>query len=83
MGDECRLLFIGGEWLRKGGDVVCDVADMLVAKGPGDGIPANHLGLLVGRVAAVDVEADTLLPPDALAWQPASTLDRDGVGTRA
>jgi sialic acid synthase SpsE len=57
-------------------------ADMLVAKGPGDGIPANHLGLLVGRVAAVDVEADTLLPPDALAWQPASTLDRDGVGTR-
>lgn len=54
-------------------------ADMLVAKGPGDGIPANHLAQLIGRVAAVDVEADTLLPTEALRWQPAG---RDGVGTR-
>lgn len=31
--NECRLLFIGGEWLRKGGDVVFGVAEMLVSKG--------------------------------------------------
>lgn len=48
-------------------------ADMLTVKGPGDGIPANHLAHLVGRVAAVDVAADTLLPRDALEWQPASS----------
>jgi N-acetylneuraminate synthase/sialic acid synthase len=47
-------------------------AEMLTAKGPGDGIPANHLAHLVGRVAAVDVAADTVLPKDALEWQPAS-----------
>lgn len=58
----------------------CDIAsgtvvaaEMLTAKGPGDGIPANHLARLVGRVAAVDVVADTLLPRDALAWAPAGT----------
>jgi sialic acid synthase SpsE len=44
-------------------------ADMLTVKGPGDGIPANHLAHLVGRVAAVAVPADTLLPRDALEWQ--------------
>jgi sialic acid synthase SpsE len=49
-------------------------AEMLSAKSPGDGIPANHLLLLVGRVAAVDVPFDTLLPVDALDWA------RDGVG---
>ena len=47
-------------------------AEMLTAKGPGNGIPANHLAHLVGRVAAVDVAADTLLPKDALEWQTAS-----------
>ena len=47
-------------------------ADMLIAKGPGDGIPANHLADLVGRVAAVDVAADTLLPKDALEWTPSA-----------
>jgi glycosyltransferase involved in cell wall biosynthesis len=31
--DECRLLFIGGEWLRKGGDVMFAAADMLASKG--------------------------------------------------
>src|SRR4051812_16136851 len=46
-------------------------AEMLTVKGPGDGIPANHLAHLVGRVAAVDVAADTLLPKDALEWQAA------------
>ncbi len=45
--------------------------EMLTVKGPGDGIPANHLAHLVGRVAAVDVAADTLLPKDALEWQTA------------
>ena len=43
-------------------------AAMLGAKGPGDGIPANHLERLVGRVAAVDVAEDTLLPREALDW---------------
>lgn len=31
--DECRLLFIGGEWKRKGGDVVFAVAEILAGKG--------------------------------------------------
>jgi glycosyltransferase involved in cell wall biosynthesis len=31
--DECRLLFIGGEWERKGGDVVCSAGDILAGKG--------------------------------------------------
>ena len=44
-------------------------ADMLIAKSPGDGIPANRLHQLIGRVAAVDVLRDTLLPVDALDWQ--------------
>ncbi|HMJ05128.1 MAG TPA: hypothetical protein VK474_02625, partial [Chthoniobacterales bacterium] len=30
---QCRLLFIGGEWVRKGGDVVCAAADILAAEG--------------------------------------------------
>lgn len=46
---------------------------MLTAKGPGDGIPANQLARIVGRVAAVDVAADTLLPPEALSWAPANS----------
>jgi sialic acid synthase len=46
-------------------------AEMLTVKGPGDGIPANHLAHVVGRVAAVHVAADTLLPKDALEWQTA------------
>jgi sialic acid synthase len=41
----------------------------LTAKGPGNGIPANHLARLIGRVAAVDVAADSLLPAEALDWQ--------------
>jgi glycosyltransferase involved in cell wall biosynthesis len=31
--NECRLLFIGGEWERKGGDVVCSAGDILAGKG--------------------------------------------------
>jgi sialic acid synthase len=56
-------------------------AEMLTVKGPGDGIPANHLARLIGRVAEVDILADTLLPTSALEWQLASS--RDGVGSRA
>jgi sialic acid synthase SpsE len=53
--------------------------EMLTAKAPGDGISPNYLGRLIGRVAAVDVEADTLLPIEALEWEPS----RDGVGSSA
>jgi sialic acid synthase SpsE len=58
-------------------------ADMLTAKSPGDGISANHLAELIGRVAAVDVAADTLLPAEALNWALAEKLSRDGVGSSA
>jgi len=56
-------------------------ADMLAAKSPGDGIPANHLERLIGRVAAVEVQADTLLPTEALDWE--LVQSRDGVGSSA
>jgi sialic acid synthase len=52
------------------GEVVA--ADMLAAKSPGDGLAANYREQLIGRVAAVDVPADTLLPRDALSWQSAT-----------
>jgi sialic acid synthase len=55
-------------------------SEMLVAKGPGDGIPPNHLARLIGRVAAVEVPPDTLLPADALEWE--LETSHDGVGTR-
>jgi sialic acid synthase len=42
---------------------------MLTAKSPGEGIPANQLEQLVGRVAASDVPRDGLLPRDALSWE--------------
>jgi sialic acid synthase SpsE len=57
--------------------------DMLTVKGPGDGIPANRAALLIGRVAAVDVLADTLLPRAALDWEFLDNTVRDGVGSRA
>jgi sialic acid synthase SpsE len=56
--------------------------DMLVAKSPGDGIPANYLGRLIGRVAAVEVQADTVLPFEALEWE-LTAQSRDGVGSSA
>jgi sialic acid synthase SpsE len=55
-------------------------ADMLTVKSPGDGIAANRLDELIGRVAAIDLEADTLLPTDALRWVVADARER--VGTR-
>jgi glycosyltransferase involved in cell wall biosynthesis len=60
-GPECRLLFIGGDWVRKGGDVVIAAAEILVERGipvradfvgaaPSDGLPdrswVNHHGFL-------------------------------------
>ncbi|HEY1298188.1 MAG TPA: N-acetylneuraminate synthase family protein [Chloroflexota bacterium] len=44
-------------------------ADMLTVKSPGDGIAANQLERLVGRVARIDVARDRSLPPEALAWE--------------
>jgi sialic acid synthase len=52
-------------------------AEMLSAKSPGHGIPANYLLALVGRVAAADVPIDNVLPLEALDWA------RDGVGLGA
>jgi sialic acid synthase len=43
--------------------------EMLTVKGPGNGIAANHIARLVGRVAAVAVTPDTLLPREALDWE--------------
>jgi sialic acid synthase len=54
-------------------------ADMLTAKSPGDGISPNHLTQLVGRIAAIEVAEDTLLPEAALDWE----LTRDGLGSSA
>jgi sialic acid synthase SpsE len=55
-------------------------ADMLTVKGPGDGIPANHAARLIGRVAAVDVVADTLLPTAALDWELEGLASPSGSG---
>jgi N-acetylneuraminate synthase/sialic acid synthase len=43
-------------------------ASMLMAKSPGDGIAANRIEALVGRIAGCDVPLDTLVPIEALAW---------------
>lgn len=45
---------------------------MLRVKSPGTGIPANRLEQIVGRRAATSVEADTLVPVEALEWERAS-----------
>jgi sialic acid synthase SpsE len=57
-------------------------SDMLTAKSPGDGIPANHLPKLIGRVAAVDVARDTLIPVDALSWE-LTAQTREGIRSSA
>jgi sialic acid synthase SpsE len=44
-------------------------AEMLLAKSPGDGIAANRLEALIGRVAPIDVARDRLLPTEALGWE--------------
>ena len=58
-------------------------AEMLTAKSPGDGIPANLIERVIGRVAAVDIAADTLLPRQALEWQHDSLQERAGIGSSA
>jgi sialic acid synthase SpsE len=62
------------------GETIC--ADMLAAKSPGTGIPANQLARLIGRVAAADVVSDTLLPVDALTWE-LTAQAREGIGSSA
>jgi sialic acid synthase len=57
-------------------------AEMLVAKSPGDGIPANHMRRLIGRIAAVEINADTPVPVEALQWE-FRVQSRDGVGSSA
>jgi sialic acid synthase SpsE len=47
-------------------------AEMLTVKSPGDGIAANQLAQLIGRVARVDIARDSLLPREALAWEMAA-----------
>ncbi|HEY2593096.1 MAG TPA: N-acetylneuraminate synthase family protein [Chloroflexota bacterium] len=44
-------------------------ADMLTAKSPGDGIAANQLEQLIGRIAPIDIAYDRLLPIEALGWE--------------
>lgn len=44
-------------------------AEMLTVKSPGDGIAANQMEELIGRVAACDLARDVLLPRDALNWE--------------
>jgi len=44
-------------------------ADMLTVKGPGTGLKPRFIPMLVGLVAAQDVQGDTLLPDEALKWQ--------------
>lgn len=51
-------------------------ADMLAVKGPGIGIAPRHLPDLVGRVAAQDVPADSLVPADALSWPRSAAVTR-------
>jgi len=41
----------------------------LTVKGPGTGISPRFLTRLVGRTARTDVEADTLVPLEALEWR--------------
>jgi N-acetylneuraminate synthase/N,N'-diacetyllegionaminate synthase len=46
------------------GTVITD--EMLTYKRPGTGIPAKYLGLVVGRVARVDIPEDTTITWDML-----------------
>jgi hypothetical protein len=56
---------------------------MLTAKSPGSGIPANHLEQLIGRVAAIDIAHDTLVPREALEWRVATAQARAGIRSSA
>ncbi len=43
-------------------------AYMLTMKGPGTGLTARHLPAIIGKTAATDIAADTIVPKDALEW---------------
>ena len=43
-------------------------ASDLITKSPGSGINAKHLDEMVGKIAQQDIEADTMLPQDAMTW---------------
>jgi sialic acid synthase SpsE len=62
-------------------------AEMLTAKSPGDGIAANQLERIIGRVARIDVPPDTLLPKEAVTWELAEsgalTWPREGIRSSA
>jgi len=40
----------------------------LITKSPGTGINPRRLSQVVGTIAAIDIEADTILPVEALTW---------------
>lgn len=42
--------------------------DMLTVKCPGDGLKPKYISSLCGRIAISDIEADTLVPINALDW---------------
>ena len=44
-------------------------ADMLTVKGPGTGLKPADLPTLVGVVAELPIEGDTLVPAEALGWR--------------
>lgn len=48
------------------GDVIR--REMLIMKSPGDGLSGRMLERLLGRVAAVDLDVDDQLPPEAVDW---------------
>jgi sialic acid synthase SpsE len=62
--------------LAKSVVAACDIpagtvltAEMLVAKGPGDGLAPRHIRDLCGVVAEAPIERDTLVPLEALGWK--------------
>lgn len=46
-------------------------AETLTTKGPGNGLAPRHIPDLCGRVAEADIEADTMIPSEALGWRQA------------
>ena len=42
--------------------------EMLTVKGPGTGIKPSRIGDIVGRIAKTRIEADAIIPPEALNW---------------
>ncbi len=57
---------IAREPIRKGTIIS---SKLLGVKGPGSGIPPRMIPEILGRVAAIDIEPDHLLPLEALHWK--------------